>query len=105
MRMRNFLVTSLVCLALLPAAFAQSTAKPTPTPTPAAPKTGTTPKKPATKKMPARDPKTGRFVKSSDKAADKGTKGGAMTGAGDKTKKKMPARDPKTGKFIKSPKP
>lgn len=45
------------------------------------------------KKLPPRDPKTGRFVKAGDKmAAPAGKKGG----------KKMPARDPKTGKFIKS---
>ena len=44
------------------------------------------PKKAAPKKvMPMRDPKTGKFVKTSHA----------------KTMKKMPMRDPKTGKFIK----
>lgn len=69
-----------------------------------------------TKKMPARDPKTGRFIKSEKKDA---TKPGKKMPARDpktgrfiksekkdaaKTTKKMPARDPKTGKFIKSEK-
>ena len=39
------------------------------------------------KKLPPRDPKTGRFIKAS----------GAPTGGA----KKGPARDPKTGRFIK----
>jgi len=44
----------------------------------------------ASKNSPARDPKTGRFIKK--------TSVSAKTGA----KKKLPARDPKTGRFIKS---
>jgi hypothetical protein len=55
----------------------------------------TTPK--TTKKMPARDPKTGRFIK-----ADGGGKSVTMkaTTTTPKTVKVTPARDPKTGRFI-----
>ncbi len=105
MRTRNITIAALLCLALVPAAFAQNTAKPVPAAPPG--KMAAPAAKPVIKKkMPPRDPKTGRFMKSGTKMAEKGPKGGAMTGTGDKTKKKMPARDPKTGKFIKaSPKP
>jgi hypothetical protein len=69
--------------------------------------------KTASKKMPARDAKTGRFIKSAKTTSKTGKKlpardaktgrfiksGGKKSG---KSAKKMPARDPKTGRFIKS---
>lgn len=67
------------------------------------PKTGRFMKKPVVattaKKMPVRDPKTGRFVKKSDTNMAVKAATTAKPGA-----KKMPARDPKTGKFIKTKK-
>ena len=51
-----------------------------------APKT-TAKKTATTKKMPPRDPKSGRFMKKTD--------------AGKMTAKNGPARDPKTGRFVK----
>ena len=50
-------------------------------------------KKPAAaRKMPPRDPKTGRFMKQADYDAKYGKGAPAKT---------MPARDPKTGRFMK----
>jgi hypothetical protein len=71
------------------AAFAQS---PKPSPSPAG-KMG--------KMAPARDPKTGKFVKGGGKmSAMSGKKGGSVMG---KTGgKKTPPRDPKTGRFVKA---
>ena len=105
MRIKTLLAAALSCALLIPAAFAQDGAKPgaKPTATPAAPKMGSMKMgdkkmegKTTGKKMPARDPKTGRFVK---KDAMSGKKGGSMVGAA--PTKKMPARDPKTGRFVK----
>jgi hypothetical protein len=107
MRIRNLTITALLCLALVPAAFAQDTTKPAPH-APTA-KMGSMTQKPVIKKVkktPPRDPKTGRFIKASDKMTVKGTKGNVTIIAGDKMKKTMPPRDPKTGRFIKAaPKP
>jgi hypothetical protein len=83
------------------------------------------PSAPPAKKMPARDPKTGKFVKGGGKMGEAKAKpakktpprdpktgrfmkaggaGATMAGEGKaKPAKKTPARDPKTGKFIKSP--
>jgi hypothetical protein len=51
-----------------------------------------------TKKMPARDPKTGKFIKAGTTTA--GSTGTMKASMGAKEVKKMPARDPKTGRFI-----
>src|SRR5689334_7951626 len=86
---RNFLtiiVAALTVVSLSGGVFAQQKAPATP----AAPVV----KK--TKKMPARDPKTGKFIKSGTAA-----KAPVTTVAKPKTKKALPPRDPKTGKFMK----
>ena len=82
----------MVCALALPMAFAQK---------PVSPKTDkmATGKMSTGKKTPARDPKTGRFVKKTEPA--KGMSGKMSTGKMS-TGKKTPARDPKTGRFMKS---
>ena len=72
--------------------FAQ-TAKPSASPSPAAKMNKMDGK--MGKKMPVRDPKTGKFVKGGA-AKMSGKMDGKMSG------KKMPARDPKTGRFLKA---
>lgn len=87
MRLKSILTAAIVGVVMVPAAFAQ-TGKAAPQP----PKPTATP---TVKKMPARDPKTGKFIKATPAPA--GKKGGAATGA-----KKLPPRDPKTGRFMKA---
>ena len=98
MQIRNVIAAfaAFSCLAGA-SAFAQGTT------TGAKPKTPPTTTSAAKKKMPARDPKTGRYMKTTPHTpAMSGKKGGSTSTT--KSTKKMPARDPKTGRFIKSDK-
>lgn len=88
---------TLACLSAAAAAFAQSP--------PITPKPATTAAKSqsarATKKpLPARDPRTGRFLKSNQ--GGQPTTTAAKSQSSRAMKKPAPARDPKTGRFLKS---